>query len=177
MMPMRIGLASVFLVPLLLSGCAEPQDRNASYGSTTPRYERAPEDGDLLAGNVTPVRVGELGPNFAACNSLGEVRERAVDGAILVRAAPFEPARQTGRLPTGSNFFICSRSLDQRWLGVVYDRDGQASRSCGVSTPIPERRDYEGPCESGWVPSAQVRLVAPVDSSTGQTLQNIAELK
>ncbi|MFN3727240.1 MAG: hypothetical protein ACK4SZ_13165 [Allosphingosinicella sp.] len=174
---MRIRFVAACLVPLGLAGCSEPQDRNVSYGSTTPRYERAPEDSDLLAGNVTPVRVGELGPNFAACNSLGEVRERAVDGAILVRAAPFEPARQTGRLPAGSNFFICSRSLDQRWLGVIYDRNGQASRDCGVSAPIPARRDYEGPCESGWVPSAQVRLVAPVDSSTGEARQNIAELK
>lgn len=174
---MRIRPASVFLVPLLLVGCGEPQDRNVSYGSTTPRYERAQEDGDLLASNVTPVRVGDLGPNFAACNSLGEVRERAVDGAIQVRAAPFEPAQETGRLPPGSNFFICSRSLDQRWLGVVYDSSGQASRTCGVSAPIPARRDYEGPCESGWVPSAQVRLVAPVDSSTGEARQNTAELK
>ncbi len=174
---MRIRPLSVSLVPLLLWGCSDPQDRNASYGSTTPRYERAQEDGDLLAGNVTPVRVGELGPNFSACNSLGEVRERAVDGAILVRAAPFEPAQQTGRLPAGSTFFICTRSLDQRWLGVVYDRQGQASRACGVSSPIAARRDYEGPCQSGWVPSAQVRLVAPVDSSTGETLQNTAELK
>ena len=174
---MGLRFVSAFLAPLLLAGCNEPQDRNVSYGSTTPRYERAQEDGDLLAGNVTPVRVGELGPNFAACNSLGEVRERAVDGAIQVRAAPFEPAQETGRLPPGSNFFICSRSLDQRWLGVVYDRAGQASRTCGVSAPIPARRDYEGPCESGWVPSAQVRLVAPVDSSTGEARQNIAELK
>lgn len=163
MIPMGLRFASAFLAPLFLAGCGEPQDRNASFGSTTPRYERAPEDGNLLAGNVTPVRVGELGPSFAACNSLGEVRERAVDGAIEVRAAPFEPARQTGQLPPGSTFFICSRSLDQRWLGVVYDRSGQASRACGVTTPSPARRDYEGPCESGWVPSAQVRLVAPVE--------------
>ena len=177
MVRMRIPFVPALFVALAFSGCAEPQDRNASYGSTTPRYERAPENSDMLAGNVTPVRVGDLGPNFAACNSLGEVRERAVDGEIIVRAAPFEPAQQTGRLPAGSNFFICSRSLDQRWLGVVYDRNGQASRSCGVSAPIPARRDYEGPCESGWVPSAQVRLVAPVDSSTGEARQNIAELK
>jgi len=165
------------LVPMLLAGCYEAQDRNASYGSTTPRYERASEDGDLLAGNVTPVRIGELGPNFAACNAQGEVRERAVDGAIVVRAAPFEPAQQTGQLPPGSTFFICSRSLDQRWLGVIYDRSGRAARACGVSAPSASRRDYEGPCESGWVPSAQVRLVAPVDSSTGEQSQNIGELK
>jgi len=174
---MGFRLASALLVPLALAGCSEPQDRNASYGSTTPRYERAPEEGDLMAGNVTPVRIGELGANFAACNSLGEVRERAVDGAIDVRAAPFDAARRTGRLPPGSTFFLCSRSLDQRWLGVVYDRSGQASRGCGVSAPVPARRDYEGPCDSGWVPSAQVRLVAPVDSGTGELSQNIGELK
>ena len=169
-------LAPVFIIPLLLAGCNDGPAANGSYGSTTPRYERAPEDTNLLTDNVTPVRIGELGPNFAACNALGEVRERAVEEAIVVRAAPFDVAQATGRLPPGSTFFLCSRSLDQRWMGVVYDRSGRASRQCGVSAPSAARRDYEGPCESGWVPSAQVRLVAPVDSSTGEPSRNIGEL-
>lgn len=149
------------LIALPLVGCQDQPTGN-SFGSTTPRLERVQPDGDMLADTVNPVRVGELGPNFAACNARGEVRERAADGPIPVRAAPFEQARQTSQLPQGSTFFICTRTHDQRWLGVVFDGAGQASRSCGVSAPVPQGRDYEGPCESGWVASAQVRLVASV---------------
>ena len=169
--------ASALLLSLLLAGCGSDAERNGSFGSTTPPLQRAPEDTNLLTQNVTPVRIGELGPSFAACNAQGEVRERAVEEAIVVRAAPFEPAQQTGQLPPGSTFFICSRSLDQRWLGVVYDRSGRANRACGVSAPVPARRDYQGPCESGWVPQAQVRLVAPAGSDTGEPSQNIGETK
>ncbi len=112
---------------------------------------------------------------LAACNAQGEVRERAADGPIPVRAAPFEQARQKGELPPGSTFFICSRSLDQRWFGVVYDRGGRASRACGVSTPISERRDYSGACDSGWVASAQVRLISGVQTPPVQASENVAQ--
>lgn len=163
------------LALVLLAACSDPSATNGSYGSTTPRYERPAEDANLLSDSVTPVRIGELGPNFAACNGHGEVRERAVESAIQVRAAPFEPARQVAQLPLGSTFFICSRSLDQRWLGVVYDRDGHASHACGVSAPVSTRREYEGPCESGWVPSAQVRLVSGIENRSGEASRNIGE--
>jgi len=165
------------IVTLLAAGCADQPPGNASYGSTTPRYERPQEDRNLLTGTQTPVRIGELGPNFAACNAQGEVRERAAEGAIPVRAAPFEPARQVGELSPGSTFFICSRSHDQRWLGVVYEAGGRANRSCGVSAPVSGRRDYEGPCDSGWVASAQVRLVSGVQAPAAQPSENAVELK
>jgi len=161
---------------LLLAGCYD-QPMTNGYGSTTPRYERAAQDNSTLGEQVVPVRIGELGPNFAACNAQGNVRERTADGPIPVRAAPFEQARQKGQLPPGSSFFICSRSLDQRWLGVVYDQGGKASRGCGVSAPVSDRRDYEGPCDSGWVPSAQVRLISGVQPPADQAFQNVAEPK
>ena len=164
-------------IPLLLLGCQDRPTGNTSYGSTTPRYERSQADGNLLTGSVTPVRIGELGSNFAACNAQGEVRERAAAGAMPVRAAPFEPARQTRQLAAGSTFFICSRSLDQRWFGIVFDNAGQANRSCGVSAPIASRRDYEGPCESGWVSSSQVRLISGVYTGPDEASAIAVELK
>lgn len=173
-------MSRTVLTLLLLAaatGCGDQRDSNTSYGSTTPRYERPQEDRNLLAGTETPVRIGELGPNFAACNAQGEVLERAADGPIPVRAAPFEPARQTGQLAAGSSFFICTRSLDQRWFGVVYDANGRANRSCGVSAPVSGRRDYEGPCDSGWVASAQVRLISGVYNPADEVSANAAELK
>jgi hypothetical protein len=165
-----------FLALAALAGCSDPP-ANGFYGSTTPRYERPLDSPSLLDNAVQAVRVGELGPSFPACNAQGHVREAAADGPVPVRAAPFDRAPQTGALPLEATFFICSRSLDQRWLGIVYASGGRADRACGVSAPSGERRDYAGPCESGWVASAQVRLISGVEPSTDQTSQNGAQAK
>jgi hypothetical protein len=161
---------------LLLAGCYD-QPMSEGYGSTTPRYERSTQDNSKLGEAVLPVRIGELGPNFAACNAQGEVRERATDGQMPVRAAPYEQAQAKGQLAPGSTFFICSRSIDQRWFGVVYEAGGKASRACGVSAPISGRRDYLGPCDSGWVASAQVRMVSGVQTPPVQASENTAQAK
>ena len=146
-----------------LAGCGEPAvvDESAE-GSTTPPYVRAESDPSLLANMVQPVGIGELGPNLAACNARGATRDRSGAGAIPVRAAPFEQGEQIASLAPGSEFFICTRTNDQRWFGIVYDEGGQASERCGVSAPVPARRIYQGPCAAGWVSSASVRLVSGV---------------
>lgn len=149
----QLGLIGALL---LLGGCERPEPGD-SRGSTTPRYERASEDGSTLGEASRPVRIGELGPSFAACAA--GATTRAAAGALAVRAAPFEAARETGRVPPGARFRICSRSLDQKWFGIVYDAGGGDLESCGVSRPVPARRDYDGPCASGWVASAGVKLV------------------
>ncbi len=167
----------ILLFPLLVLAACEDQPIANGYGSTTPRYDRPAESKSNLDKAVVPVRIGELGRNFAACNAQGEVRERAVEGAMPVRAAPFEQAQRKGQLPPGSTFFICSRSIDQRWFGIVYDAAGKASRSCGVSSPVGQRGDYEGPCDSGWVASAQVRLISGVQEPPVQASDNDAKAK
>lgn len=111
---------------------------------------------------TVPVRIGELGSNFNACNSAGTTRhlDQAAGETLPVRAAPFEAGDETGRVPAGSRFFICTRSHDQRWLGIVYTQAGDLSSDCGVSRPAASRRPYEGPCRSGWVSSAFVKQIA-----------------
>lgn len=169
------AMRRLFLLPvLLLAACEEPPIANG-YGSTTPRYERPIESKSNLDKAVVAVRIGELGRNFAACNAQGEVRERATRGAMPVRAAPFDQAQQKGQLPPGSTFFICSRSIDQRWFGIVYDAAGKAGANCGVSSPVGDRRDYEGPCDSGWVASAQVRLISGAQTPPVQASENVAQ--
>lgn len=165
----------LLLAPLLLSACYDQPVAN-DFGSTTPPLAPPPSANSTLADQMTPVRIGELGANFAACNAQGEVRDGVADGAIPVRTAPFEEARPASTLPAGATFFICSRSLDQHWFGIVYQAPGRADRACGVSTPVPSRRDYRGSCESGWVSSAQVRMIsgvqAPADPSSGNSAQS-----
>jgi len=153
-----------FLSLLILAGCGEPAANNrAADGSTTPPYVRQTSDPSLLGETVTPVVIGAAGRSFAGCAASGAVRSRAADAApVPVRAAPYEAAAQIDSLGQGAHFFICSRSQDEAWLGIVYDEGGQAAERCGVSGPVPERRDYHGPCAAGWVSSALVRFASNV---------------
>lgn len=133
--------------------------------------ERAAPDGDRAAPDLTrtetaavveatPVRIGEAGPAFQACQAAGTARNAAPSTTLPVRAAPFESSAISGALPAGNRFFVCTRSIDQRWMGVVYEDGGTLSPGCGVSAPAPRRAAYAGPCKSGWVASAAVRLIA-----------------
>ena len=156
------------LLPLLflagLAGCGEAVDDNHFAGDV----QEARPVSDPARIEAVPVRIGELGPSFPACNAVGVTRNLAAGETLAVRAAPFETAAETGRIPAGGRFFICARSHDQKWFGVVFAGEG-AGQSCGVSTPVASRRNYEGPCSSGWVSSPFVKLTAGLDEP--QTLQ------
>ena len=165
-----------FIALLLVSGCYD-QPVSDNFGSTMRRIEPRSLSNSVLDKTETPVRIGELGRSFAACNAQGAVNTRTAAEGIVVRAAPFDQAHEAGRLATGATFFICTRSLDQRWMGVVFAPGGRADRSCGVSAPVPTRRDYAGPCESGWVPSAQVRQTSGVEMPAGEPSQNTVQTK
>jgi hypothetical protein len=148
---------------LLLAGCGErASNQQGVEGSTTPPYVREQADNSLMGQLETPVRVGELGPSFAACNARGAIRDRGGAAPIAVRAAPYDAAGEIDRLGPGSDFFICTRSQDEHWFGIVYDEGGHATDRCGVGGPIAARRDYLGPCAAGWVSSARIRLVSGV---------------
>lgn len=131
--------------------------------------ERAAPDGERIAPDLTrpetsavstavPVRVGDAGPAFRACQATGA--PRAAEGSLTVLGGPYDAAPTLGSIPAGARFFVCSRSIDQRWMGIVYDPAGTLAPGCGVSAPVAARGDYAGPCRSGWVASAAVRLVA-----------------
>jgi hypothetical protein len=159
---MRAQRATI-LAFLPLCACGDPAVVNeTAHGSTTPPYVRPETDPSLLANMVQPVRIGELGPNFAACNARGAIRERTAAASVPVRSAPYEQSDSIASLTPGSQFFICSRTNDQRWFGIVYDEGGQASERCAVSAPVASRRIYQGPCAAGWVASSSVRLISGV---------------
>ncbi len=153
---MRIATSAGIL--LLLAACGEAVKDDhfaADRNQQTPPAPPPPS-----APEAMPVRVGELGANFDACATAGTTRNLGEGGGLTVKAAPFEAAADTGAIPAGRRFFICTRSHDQRWFGVVYDDSGELSAGCGVSSPVTSRRPYPGPCRSGWVPSAFVKLIA-----------------
>jgi hypothetical protein len=155
---MKAQLAAILLAAAAATGC-DVREPPPSEGSTTPAYERVKEEGALDPGE-RPVTIGELGSSFPACYAMARLRDRVVaeNEAVPVRAAPTEQAREIARLPASGQFFICTRTHDQRWFAIVWDEAEGASRRCGVSQPVSARRDYSGPCRSGWIQSAQVRL-------------------
>jgi hypothetical protein len=147
-----------FVLALFLVGCGEAvKDDHFANDVRSERTDPAP-----VQPPAVPVRIGELGPSFNACNAAGTSRnlDPAAGDQIQVRSAPFDTSDETGSVPAGARFFICSRSHDQRWLGIVYDQAGALSPACGVSRPVTVRRFYEGPCRSGWVSSALVKQIA-----------------
>ena len=145
----------LLLLCLVLPACGEPAVV-ANRGAETAVNVSA----DTVTAAARPVRIGELGPNFAACSAAGTTRNLKSGEALPVREAPFENAQESGSVPGGARFFICTRSLDQKWFGIVADEGGTLAERCGVSEPVTGRRDYEGPCRSGWVQSAFVKVIA-----------------
>ncbi|HST35547.1 MAG TPA: hypothetical protein VLK25_02810 [Allosphingosinicella sp.] len=153
--------AALLSATLVLAACGQPvPGGNGNDGSTTPAYVPAENEATTLNQAMVPVPVGEQGPSFAACGGRGATRDAAGAEPVPVRAAPYDAAAEIDRLPAGATFFICARTFDQRWSGIVYDEGGEASARCGVAGPIAERRNYAGPCAAGWVPTARVRLVS-----------------
>ena len=146
----------IILLCLALSACGEP----ATVADRAARdNEAGPEAAEVTSGS-RPVRIGELGANFRACSAAGTSRNLKAGEALAVRASPFDNAAETGSVAGGARFFICTRSHDQKWFGIVFDEGGTLAERCGVSEPVTRRRDYDGPCRSGWVQSAFVKVIA-----------------
>ncbi len=148
----------LLVLPFLLASCGEAiEDNHFANDMELARPENAPVT------PPAPVKIGELGSNFPACNGIGTTRNLQAGQQLPLRAAPFENAEQIGSVPASSRFFICSRSIDQKWLGIVFGDNG-AEEACEVSAPVARRTDYSGPCRSGWVASPFVKWISGIDS-------------
>ncbi|WEJ97954.1 MAG: hypothetical protein P0Y59_13380 [Candidatus Sphingomonas phytovorans] len=143
---------------LLLLACS---DRSGTGGNDDVLLN-ANETPVALRPGTLPVRIGEGGPAFLACNSIGRVTNLSPSGEtyLPVHAAPFAEADEVMRLDAGAQLRVCTRSIDQRWMGVVIAPPGAPDTDCGVSAPVASPRAYTGPCKSGWVSSAFIRLIA-----------------
>ena len=102
-----------------LTGCskAEKIDQN---GSDVPAVQAQQDTADVQPRpSATPVLIGEGGPRFDACQATGQVRGLGRRPALDVLDAPFDDAKVTGTIADGQKVFICTRTIDQQWLGVV----------------------------------------------------------
>lgn len=167
------------VIVLTLAGCADPEPATKREPGGVQAGERL--DAEEPNPTARVVNIGEGGPRFAACQGRGRVGNLR-GGKLAVRDAPFDDAKQIGELSEDAHVFICTRSLDQQWLGVVVASedgtkpDAAASAAaegtdaeaappapgvdCGVTAPVRGKRPYSGPCQSGWVESTFVAVVA-----------------
>ena len=91
-----------------------------------------------------PVRVGGDW-EFPACSKRGTINGSQVSGdSVPVNSTPTPSRRPIGRLPVGSEVYMCDEN--GTFVGVVYG-DGD----CGLDEPIERRAAYRGSCSSGWV--------------------------
>lgn len=146
----------VLLLSLGLMGCAQRD---------VPGNDSAIDNGGgptALTPGAQPVTVGEGGPGLAACIARGRIINLSPGGQpdLPVRAAPFTEAKEIARLNNGAMLFVCTRSIDQAWRGVVIPPADQPDADCGVRAPVATLQAYTGPCRSGWIPSAFVELGA-----------------
>ena len=157
------------LIPLLLlSACSKSTDIYEELPNSSltgaPR-EDVPES-RMDAPVARPVTIGEDGAGLDACGTLGVIIAVGDNSLpVELRAAPFSNAKSRGRLAPASRVYICSRTLDQKWLGVVLDSasvpgNNDPGKECGLTSPVDRKQPYAGPCPSGWVSSAYVRLIA-----------------
>lgn len=149
---------------LLVTGCAENTQVSDDLAEAQTSETNPTGRGDRVVSNPgeRPVRIGEGGPRFDACQAVGQVTGPP-GGPLSVLIAPFDAAERKDGLQIGQQVYICTRSHDQQWLGVVYaptPAEGENAIDCGVSSPVRSKRNYDGPCASGWVESTFVKLVA-----------------
>ena len=163
---MRAVPVSLALAVLMLAACSKSSDvleelPNSSLAGAA--REDVPET-RLESSLARPVTIGEDGPRLDACGAMGQAGRVGAKG-LPVRAAPFADAKEMARMSEGGRAWVCTRSLDQKWLGVVLAAEPSSDNAsepadCGVSEPVDRKQPYDGPCLSGWVSSAGIRLIA-----------------
>ena len=102
-----------------------------------------------------PVTIGAE-EDLDACPSLAQVAG-AKSGMISVRAAPTADAREIDRLANGEYAYACDANGE--WAGVVYLHGKDMAPDCGVASPA-KHAPYKGRCQSGWVRSKWLTIVA-----------------
>ena len=105
-----------------------------------------------LAGAGGPLAVTVGGDDGAACPLQGTVAGLRGGSTLAVRAGPGTGFARVDRLANGSRVYLCDRSGDAGWVGIVY-----GAADCGLGGPITPPRAYAGACQSGWVRSNYLR--------------------
>ncbi len=161
----RHSVMALSVVMITLSACEQYQvdrvEESATEAVSAENTEGSVPVVDPKFGiDPRPVRIGFDGPEMDACGGYGEIKELNPDGDnfLTVRAAPTTDADELDRLTSGTGISICETA--DGWIGIVYEGSGAAGTGCGVGSPVPRMREYDGVCRSGWVNQRFVELIA-----------------
>ena len=103
-----------------------------------------------------PVFVGQH-ETLDACGSIGQLQGVGSD-LIVVRSGPGANFSELDKVRAGQFVYMCDGG--DEWTGVVYENGTEMTPECGVTSPVPRRQPYTGPCRSGWVPAKLVTGIA-----------------
>jgi hypothetical protein len=127
---MNKTLLAASLLCLATTACSEStkvsddlRESSADLENPTGRTERVEADP-----TAKPVRIGEGGPRFAACQSVGEVG-RHDSGALPVLSAPFDAAEKKDSLSPGQRVYICPAASTSNGSGSSMTRRPQPRRA------------------------------------------------
>ena len=101
-------------------------------------------------------------PGFGACESSAQVVNLNPNGDnfLAVKAAPSLASRRIDKLGPNANVYVCKTTPDGTWTSVIYDGSGQLSARCSPKSSMSRELPYTGPCQSGWVSSKYIEVVA-----------------
>ena len=136
------------LILLTLGACSG--DNSAAIAATDGALKGSGEGAVFAPVAVRPVRVGMAQDRRAdACTR----RVTPVRDGIDVH---WGPAANPHRRATLSDAALAC-DADGAWTGIVFAAAGQSLSDCNLSRRIAGPTDYQGPCRSGWVRTAELR--------------------
>ncbi len=95
--------------------------------------------------------------DFDACGAVGEITglDPQGDNFLAVRFGPGSEHQQIDSLHNGDLVYMCGTEGD--WEAVIYGDDLSA---CGLGSPVMPRQPYTGPCNTGWIFTEYLILIA-----------------
>jgi hypothetical protein len=90
-------------------------------------------------------------PDLDACGGFGYV----LTNTILITKDENRGLSFDTIVKAGTPVSFCDPEGD--YYGVVVEEEG---KDCGTNSPVPEKRNYDGPCKSGWIKKLFLLFVA-----------------
>lgn len=114
----------------------------------------SPAVAQINYGESVPVQL-EASDGLDPC-ALGVVSGVGPDSSAMVRSGPDSEYDTIDYLVDGDVVWVCQLESDH-W-GIVYSSDPETD--CEVSTPVDYTINYSGPCNTGWIVTEWVEIVA-----------------
>ena len=114
----------------------------------------APVAAQIAWGESVPVQL-ETNEDMDPC-VLGQVSNVGADSSAMVRAGPDWEYDTVDYVNDGDLVWVCQEEAGH--YGVVYTIDPDTD--CEVSSAIDQTVNYSGPCNTGWIATDWVEIIA-----------------